>query len=141
MSIEFGQNKCERKYELECRVVVKERAYRDWKDRQYAEKMVYLVPIDCSDRVPFFMAWLPDTENERNELVVYVQNPVDSPCRVSIFRANSKHHEHHLFVMTKAVEDKLRNYNDRIVRVVALPETEDAMADDVQTDTDIEVAD
>lgn len=77
------------------------------RSQSYERKMCILIPDESDQRTDFMSAWLPDTSKEYYEIGAYIAYPVDSPCRMSIHRADEKSDRHYLFVMTKGVEDIL----------------------------------
>jgi len=95
---------------LRCKV----KFFEKWVDdngRRYFRKLVILIPDEGDERTRFLNRWLPETLEEHFELGVTIAPPIDSPCRVSVHRGPSeKSLYHHLFVMSKGVEDIILQY-------------------------------
>jgi hypothetical protein len=100
--------------------------------------MVFLVPLESSQRDFFFSAWLPEDESEAFEVALMLAHPVSGPCRAAVMRKNKRLNEHHLFVMSVGAEEDLIQeaekkkwnlFKDRVIEVTVLPETDDRILD------------
>jgi len=108
-------------YYLKCKILVKEIWVEDVSRSgmiNIKRTMCYLLPELNTQGVRFLKAWLPDTEEDANgnlayfELVSFLGGVVVGPCRLAIGRKNKNCPEgHHLYVMTKGVEEEIVEYN------------------------------
>jgi hypothetical protein len=100
-------------------------------EHQYSRKLALLVPLESDQRTMFLNAWLPDTIGEYFEVPLFIKVPVDSPCRVAIFRGPDQRSErHYLLVMTKGVEDILVKLKEGArFNVQSLPASEEGEID------------
>lgn len=123
----------ERTFQLKCKVVVKEISVVD-DDRKFTRRVVLLVPEDNDQRSMFLATWLPDTAEQHYELVGFVKSPIDSPARLSVHRRNQRHDNHHLFMMSKGVEEIIleNRLEGKFLDVTILPASMDEAADDMK---------
>ena len=143
MSYEFQKNKTptQIRYYIKCEVVVKECTFVDEQSngsQQVSDTLVALVPQDTTQRTKFFMAWLPDTILEAQELGCEIAHPFYTIFRAALWRTTQHFGEIHLLVMTKATEELLKSFNGATVEVEVLAEDEDEMLDAQQ---DYEISD
>lgn len=108
--------KVEKEYHLKCEVRMKRKYYFD-KDKNDVEfkastTMFYLVPKESTHRVLFFDAWLPSVETECYEVVGVISTPINKVARLGFMMANKDCQEPHLVVMTVAVEDEIKKYDE-----------------------------
>lgn len=66
---------------------------------------------------------------ERTELPAWIPHPVNSPCRIALLRENNYCPQHHIFVMSTGVEDKLINLDGKKINMTVLKPTDDAVCD------------
>ena len=132
-----------REYHLNCRVVVKGQSYQNHQSRGFmgnmTEEMVFLLPLEGSERDRFLTAWAPQPPDQHYELNCMSQY---GPMKCSIHRPDHRIADSfYLFVMSKAAEDDLKAHYERmvhtghhpssvVIRVTVLPE----MADAVETE-------
>lgn len=117
----------ERRYELSAKVVVKAIAYRDEQSKGITNaeaEMVFLVLRESTERDLFFGAWLPDTLQGSHELGIQMGHPINSYFRAAIMHGNERCSEKHLMVMTKWVEDILKQLDCQTVNFTVLGEQE-----------------
>lgn len=101
-------------------------------ERQYKRKLVILIPLESTEQVLFYNAWLPDTREEYFELASVIKSGVPSPCRLAILRGKKGIHDGpYLHVMTKGVEEDFvaANLEGRTVSLTILPEDQDEIVD------------
>ena len=142
-NVQFGPPEpTNRKYVLNCLVVIKRKGYTDYKGRKLEDDLAYLVPQEGDQRDRFIMAWLPESDEDSIECVGMIASPVDSSCRFKVKRANSGIDKPHLFVMSKGCEDILKLMEGKKISVTVLPESEEAQGDEaIDTDQDIQTLD
>lgn len=124
----------ELEYFLKCKIQKFIKHVKD-NDKTYTRELVILVPEHNDAASSFFRAWLPDTREEYFELVAQMPYPIDSIARLSIHRGpNEKCEKHHLFVMSKGVEELILQNNliDKTIHVKILPESQDEQHDQVR---------
>lgn len=123
---------CERRYNLSCKVIVKDCTYEDEQSKgnsQVTEKLVFLLPQDNTERTLFYNAWLPEMVDEHQELGAVIGHPLYSSLRVALWRSTSFVNEIHLFVMSKGAEEVLKTMNEKIIQVEILGQGEDQLLD------------
>lgn len=128
----------QREYNIVCSVFIKTIQTTDL-GRTFPRTVAYLVPdVNHTEVIRFLNAWLPENAEERFEIGTNLATPVNSPCRVAIMRGNEKCPHHHLFVMTKAVEEDLIRYqmHGKKIKVHVLPE---GVQDDIDENRDSEL--
>ena len=129
----------ERRYNLRCKVLVKDCSYEDEQstgNTQTTEKLVFLIPEDNEQRTLFYMTWLPDMADECQELGASMGHPMYSTFRLALWRATPFVREIHLFVMSKGAEEILKRLDNQVVNVEILGQSEDDLLDG-QTDYDL----
>lgn len=120
---------------LRCRVEVKKIAYTDLQSqgekeaRQVEADMVFLIPLEGDQRDYMFSKYLPHVRGESTELPAMIPYPVSGFARVALMRRDKRCDEHYLFMMTKAVEEDLKECAGRELEVRILDEKDDAVLD------------
>lgn len=97
----------ERAYKLKCKVLIKKIQTEDL-GKKFERTLCFLIPEEGDQRTAFFSAWLPEEfedSKEYFEIGMLIEPPIDSPCRGSIHRANANCNKHHIFIMSKGVEE------------------------------------
>jgi len=127
-------NPNEKEYHLKCLVQVKEISYMDEQSKGSfinTEEMVFLIPQESDERTKFLMAWLPDTNEEHIEVGFEIGNPVYSVFRGAVQRYHKKAQIKvpFIFVMTRAVEEQLKNMNRQFVLIKSLGESDELRLD------------
>lgn len=132
----------ERTYHLTTRVkVVKMTGKQGVKDTGGSFTVVVLVPEQNDETTRFFRAWLADTEGDNFECLGTMGHPIYGSLRLSVSRGNKTHHEAHLFVMSKGVEDILINKDGEKIQIDIERGTADAadFHESDATDTDLAI--
>lgn len=135
MSIEVfdaEEEKTQREYHLECKVVVKEISYLDEQSKesvQRTEQMVFLVPKHNTQMELFFHAWLPEDIGQHHEIVLEAGHPIYGYFRGAVQRRNADCKDHHIFVMSRGAEEDLKMLKNKTVKVRVLPANDDHKAD------------
>lgn len=99
--------------------------------KEFDREVCVLVPCESDQRTSFLNAWLPETSGEYFEIAMILGSPISSPCRGAIRRANEVCSDHHIYVMSKGVEEELIRYgmdNKRLV-VEVLPANHEELAE------------
>jgi hypothetical protein len=145
--IELGpKSLTQNRYELKCKVLIRERSYQDEQSQgvtQVTEKMAYLIPCESSERDRFLSAWLPDTDEEHFEVGLLIGHPVHGPARATVHRKSREVPEHHLFIMSRGVEEELKKFSEsgwkalraiqkKTVHLTVLSENEELIIDQAQ---------
>jgi hypothetical protein len=144
---ELKKEPTERTYNLKCKILTKMIHVSDVNAKgdpiEFDRKVVYLIPEKTSQGIAFLNAWLPDVNDTQNyfEVAAYILPPIDSPARLAVERNNKFCNEHHLYVMSKGVEDMLVNFKkEEIIKLDILPESSEDAADNARdTDGDYDV--
>jgi hypothetical protein len=103
----------ELRYNLKCKILIKEVTYQDHQSKgvtNVTETLVYLIPQESTQRDLFYAAWLPDTREERFEIGFTVGHPINGFVRGCIKRRNETIKDHHIFIMSKGAEEDLKDY-------------------------------
>jgi hypothetical protein len=127
----------ESRYNLKCKVLVKEVSYLDEQSKgasRISEKFVYLIPQESTQRDLFFAAWLPDTREEKYELGFTCGHPVSGFARGCIRRRNAEIGDHHIFVMSKGAEEDIKDWIQHVggpamLNIEVLGEQEEELMD------------
>lgn len=131
----------EQDYIIKCQVLIKEVGYEDFqsggKFGSITEKLAFLVPQEGTERDLFFSAWLPAFKQNQNKEIVDSHNevacktghPVNGFFRASVHRANKNVREPHIFVMSRSVEEDLKNMDGKFIVVNILPDSQSEKAD------------
>lgn len=127
-------NPNEKEYHLKCFVKVKEISYLDEQSKgssRNTEKMIFLIPQESDERTRFLMAWLPETIDEHTELGFEIGYPV-----FSIFRGAVKRYHKEaginlpfIFVMTRGVEEILKQVDGLYINIKSLGESDELRLD------------
>ena len=108
----------EQQYVLQCKIIVFNKGYVNWKGQQLEDTMVLLVPKDCSEAWQFYFAWLPEdpSDNGKIEVPMLVRFPTFiSPCRGSVLTfMEDIYPSACIFVMSKICEDALIELKRRL---------------------------
>ena len=108
----------EKTYHLTAKVkVVRMTGKQGEKDTGGSFDVVVLVPEQNDETTRFFSAWLADTEKDNFECLGTMGHPIYGSMRLSVSRGNKTHHEAHLFVMSKGVEDILVHKDGEKIQV------------------------
>jgi len=114
-------------------------AYGKMKDVQQEEECIVLIPENNDEGIKFWMAWLPqDYESQgKYEVPSWIDGPIHSPARLAVMLPNKQCDKNHLFLMTPALEDKLKKFvkdgSDRRLAVKIFPASEDNICDTMPT--------
>ena len=122
----------EQHYHLKCKVIVKMVTYMDEQSKgttQVSEELVFLIPQESDERTKFLMAWLPDTDDQHQEIGVELGAPLFAVARAALWRRTEHVNEYHLFMMTKSAEEFLKPLKNRVIDVEVLSEKEDHVLD------------
>ena len=126
------QKKEQQRYQLKCKVVVKEVTYQDEQSTgttNVSESLVFLTIEPSTQRDLFYSVWLPDTVETPTELVCQAGHPVYSTFRCALWRRSQFVGDIHLFVMSKGTEEVLKEMTDKYIVIEVLGEQEDQLAD------------
>jgi hypothetical protein len=104
-----------RKYVLSCKTKFITKNVRDevapGKILSYVRHMVLLIPQESDQRTLFLMAWMPETIEERSELMAEVGTPVFRPVRLSLHRGSDGVCDRpYMIVMSKGDEETLLKF-------------------------------
>lgn len=139
-----NQDLTEKEYNLICHIKpIKEAIKQGELGGQSEYTAIILIPLESTQRERFLNAWLPEPEEKNTvEIPCFIQHPIDSSCRVAIFRRDHRSPDKpYLFVMSKGVEDellKMIKLGKNKVGVKTFPASLDSEADgSIQTDMDI----
>jgi hypothetical protein len=122
-------------------VRVKHQGYIDHQSTgksQNEDSMVFLIPMESSHRDYLFARHLPDCANEfldagqathHTELACSIAHPVCGLARIALMRRDRRCESNYLFVMTKAVEEDLKNCDGAEVEVRVYSEDMDHLLD------------
>lgn len=135
------KNPTEQEYHLTCRIIVKRVSYEDFQSTGKSQKerdLVYLVPIENSEKSRFFSAWIPPKVvtdarelNEpgfSHEVVGIIGHPFKQPARFAVFHRNMRCDEPHLFLMNLGMSQiiiETKSLHGKEVQVLILPESYD----------------
>jgi hypothetical protein len=115
------------RYHLQCKIVVKHLGFKDFQSRghsQVEDTMVFLVPVESTQRDLFLMAWVPDSTNDAHEIGLLLGSPVSGPARACVKRRNEWCEDHHIMMMSESAEKELHDFNGREVGVTVLAQSE-----------------
>jgi hypothetical protein len=122
----------ERTYTFTCEVVAKDVTYADEQSTgitMVTEKLVFLLPEQSTQRDLFYNAWLPDTDQQPQEVGCETGHPVYSTFRAALWRRSQFVGDIHLFVMSKGAEESLKALHGRRIEITVLSEGEDTRMD------------
>jgi hypothetical protein len=149
MSLEFidpEEKARSEEYHLNVKVHVKKITYQDYQSKGYLglveEEMVFLEPLESTQRDLFFMAWLPDYEQDpvtkeivagHTEVVCKAGHPIYGYFKCSFHRADERFKSQpYLFVMTKSAEEELKNLNGKVLSITVLSQDQEHLGDYVK---------
>lgn len=120
-------------YQLRCKIEIKRIQTQDL-GKVFERQVAFLIPEINDQAERCFSAWLPDLAEPADkyyEIAMYLGSPINAPCRGAIQRRNAQCQEHHIFVMSKGVEDYFidKKMNGTLLRVKVLPESMEAEAE------------
>lgn len=117
---------------IRARILAKKVGYKDvqskW-ERQDEDTMVFLIPVESTQRDLMFSKYLQDMVGEHTELGAAIGQPVNGVARLALMRRDHRCSDHYLFVMTKGAEEDLKNANGREIEVRILPADQDQVLD------------
>lgn len=130
-----------RKYGLVCKIqTVRAYGQQGVKSGQTEFEAVILIPTQSDATTRFFSAWLPDSSEDRSEIVFELGFPVYGSCRGAVLRQSRFHNAPHIFIMSVGVEEILKHKNNEKIEITVLPATDDAIGDQApDTEADIKV--
>lgn len=120
------------RYYLKMKIMVKEVTYDDEQStgvKQTTEKLVFMIPQQSTQMTKFFMAWLPDTAEEAQELGFEIAHPVFLLFRGALWRRTQHVDEYHVLVMSRGAEEELKRFDGKTLDVEVLAEGEDTLLD------------
>jgi hypothetical protein len=130
-------------YHLKVKVHVKNISYEDFQSKGAAglvsEEMVFLEPYEGTQRDLFFMAWLPDFEQDpqtkeivpgHTEVACKAGHPIYGYFKCSVHRRDERFTTGpYMFVMTKAAEEDLKMMRGKDLILTVLSQDEENLAD------------
>jgi hypothetical protein len=146
MSVEFidpEERARSENYHLNVKVHVKKIAYQDYQSKgllgMVEEEMVFLEPLESTQRDLFYRAWMPDYEQDpvtkeivpsHTEVVCKAGHPIYGYFKCSFHRADERFREQpYLFVMTKSAEEELKNLNGKTLQITVLSQDLEHLGD------------
>lgn len=100
-------------YFLKCEVFVKDVTYLDVQSKgsdYKTEQLVFLVPLESSQRNFFLDAWLPEyLVSENVEVGIRAAYPIHGYFRACLKRPNKIIDKPHIFVMSRGAEEEFKN--------------------------------
>lgn len=123
-------------YHLKCGVVVKEVTYEDHQSKTISlitEKLVFLIPLEGTQKDMFLTAWLPEVSDQVYEIGIRCGHPIYGVFRGCVKRANNVIAMPHIFVMSKGAEEELKSMVQagagQVLEIETLGEHEDEVLD------------
>jgi hypothetical protein len=130
-------------YNLKVNVHVKKIAYEDYQSTGnlglVEEEMVFLEPLESTQRDLFFNAWLPDYEQDpvtkeivpgHTEVSCKAGHPIYGYFKCSVHRPDYRFKSQpYLFVMSKAAEEDLKIMNGKSINITVLSQDNENLGD------------
>lgn len=129
----------EPEFVIRVRVECKRVGYIDHQSKwskQDEDEMVFLIPLEGTQRDLMFAKYLQDTTENHTELAAAIGHPVGGLARLALMRRDRRCENHYLFVMTKGAEEDLKNVNGKEIEVRLFSEDFDELLD-FQKDFDL----
>lgn len=86
---DLPNDECEKEYNLICTIGQSHTGFRDWKKRQLEANIFLLVPDENQDKDAFIKAWVPETDEETNEVIAFIGSPIGIEVRLGVKRRAS----------------------------------------------------
>lgn len=130
-------------YHLKVKIHVKTISYEDYQSKGVmglvSEEMVFLEPMEGTQRDLFFMAWLPDMEQDpvtkeivpgHTEVTCKAGHPIYGYFKCSVHRRDERFNTGpYMFVMTKAAEEDLKMMRGKELVLTVLSQDHEDLSD------------
>lgn len=144
----------EKQYHLRCKVLVQSKTVDQervgGKITRIETKMVYLLPLESTQRDLFYAAWMPEVDEDdaanfggtsSYEIGLLLGSPVSGPARATFHRANREvPAQPHIFIMSLGASKDLEPLDGRTIEVTVLSEKDDEVLD-LMKDADLVLQD